>query len=515
MTGDGLARLGVDGSTFVGQPLDVLFLRDPDSVAEDRGLAAQAHGEAVRGHAGSYRMAIEDRIFQLHVEPLLVDGRIIGTIGLGLDLTDRLELEGRLERSTRLESIGRLAGGVAHDFNNLLTAITGYADLLTASLPDGEQRHDAEQIRRAGQRAAELTGQLLAFGRRQVLKPELIQPNDVIAEMRPMLARLIGEDVLFDVELERDLPLVMADPGQLEQVIVNLSVNARDAMPNGGRLTITTSRATMMPAGVEPDPLHGGQPVEAISIRVQDTGSGMDEATQARIFEPFYTTKGRGKGTGLGLSTVYGIVEQSGGSIRVESAPAAGTTFTILLAAAAVAAEETVRVAEAPPSLPVRTATVLAANAADAGAERSAEVDPLKRRPTILVAEDETAVRELVVHILTAAGCTVIAAVDGRDGLLVADRHPRIDALVSDVMMPRLNGPQLAAQLHLRMPDLPVLFMSGFTGDVLGERGVMDPGVELLTKPFLPAELLDRVRAILRARPVVEVDEAVAEAEVA
>jgi signal transduction histidine kinase/CheY-like chemotaxis protein len=509
MTGDGLARLGVDGSTFVGRPLDVLFLRDPDSVGEDRGVAAQAHREAVRGHAGSYRMAIEDRTFQLHVEPLLVDGRIIGTIGLGLDLTDRLELEARLERSTRLESIGRLAGGVAHDFNNLLTAITGYADLLAASLPEGDQRHDAEQIRRAGQRAAELTGQLLAFGRRQVLKPELIQPNDVIAEMRPMLARLIGEDVLFDVELEPDLPLVMADPGQLEQVIVNLSVNARDAMPHGGRLTITTSRATMLPAGAERDPLHDGRPVDAISIRVQDTGSGMDEATQARIFEPFYTTKGRGKGTGLGLSTVYGIVEQSGGSIRVESAPAAGTTFTILLAAAAVVAA-----LPATGLIETRGAGPAVVGAA-ADADRTAEVDPLERRPTILVAEDETAVRELVVHILTTAGCTVIAAIDGRDGLLQADRHPRIDALVSDVMMPRMNGPQLAAQLHLRMPDLPVLFMSGFTGDVLGERGVVDPGVELLTKPFLPAELLDRVRAILRARPVVELDDVVPEAEVA
>jgi CheY-like chemotaxis protein len=290
-------------------------------------------------------------------------------------------------------------------------------------------------------------------------------------------------------------------------------------MPHGGRLTITTSRATMVPAGAERDPLHDGQPVDAISIRVQDTGSGMDEATQARIFEPFYTTKGRGKGTGLGLSTVYGIIEQSGGSIRVESAPAAGTTFTILLAAAAVADQAAVRVAEAPPSLPLRTAAVLAAPGAaadaDADADRSAEVDPLKRRPTILIAEDETAVRELVVHILTAAGCTVIAAIDGRDGLLQADRHPLIDALVSDVMMPRMNGPQLAAQLHLRMPDLPVLFMSGFTGDVLGERGVMEPGVELLTKPFLPAELLDRVRAILRARPVVELGETVVEAEVA
>jgi two-component system, cell cycle sensor histidine kinase and response regulator CckA len=338
--------------------------------------------------------------------------------------------------------------------------------------------------------------------------------------------RLIGEDVLLEVALDPDLALVMADPGQLEQVIVNLAVNARDAMPQGGRLTITTSRTTMIRATAERDPLRGGRPVEAVSIRVQDTGSGMDEATQTRIFEPFYTTKGRGKGTGLGLSTVYGIVDQSGGSIQVESAPGAGTTFTILLAAteAASTATEAARAAVlAPAAVPApgiaaatpRQAHIVpigigngigtrGASRASGGAETQAGGDPLVRRPTILVAEDETAVRELVVHILATAGCTVIAAIDGRDALRLADSHPGIDALVSDVMMPHLNGPQLAAQLRVRMPDLPVLFMSGFTGDVLGEHGVVDPGVELLTKPFLPAELLERVRSILAGWPPIE-----------
>jgi CheY-like chemotaxis protein len=267
----------------------------------------------------------------------------------------------------------------------------------------------------------------------------------------------------------------------------------------------------MVPAGVELDPLRDWQSVGAVSIRVRDTGSGMDEATQARIFEPFYTTKGRGKGTGLGLSTVYGIVDQSGGSIQVESAPGAGTTFTIVLAAAeagpaAIATPEAAVATRRPTDV---VPTFIADGAGSRGVMRAATlsggdagVDPFASRPTILVAEDETAVRELVVHILTAAGCTVIAAVDGRDGLLKAGRHPRIDVLLSDVMMPHLNGPQLAEQLRARMPDLPVLFMSGFTGDVLGERGVVDPGVELLTKPFLPEELLERVRAILRARPI-------------
>ncbi len=525
MTGDGLTRLGVDGSTMVGRPFGWRFGQDEAVAGNDRRTVDAANRDALRGSAASYRTTVADRTFQVHVEPLTVDGRIIGTIGLGLDLTDRLELEARLERTTRLESIGRLAGGIAHDFNNLLTAITGYADLLAASLPDGDQRQDAEQIRRAGQRAADLTGQLLAFGRRQVLKPELVQPNDVIADMRHMLTRLVGEEIVLEVDLDPELPLVMADPGQLEQVVVNLAVNARDAMPSGGRLTIATSGTQMIAAANAPDLRQRGRSVDAVSIRVQDTGSGMDEATQARIFEPFFTTKGPGRGTGLGLSTVYGIVDQSGGTIQVESTPAVGSTFTIRLAAASVAdaagAGELVATTADPSSAAVpedcpmlggrldeqmptpisRRGSAAFTNQDGAARGTSAVDDPFARRPTILVAEDETAVRELVVHVLEAAGCRVIAAVDGREALRLVEHRVDIDALVSDVMMPHVNGPQLASVLRNRMPDLPVLFMSGFTGDALGERGVMDPGVELLTKPFLPVELLERMRPILRSSP--------------
>ena len=267
------------------------------------------------------------RTFQVHVEPLTVDRRVVGAIGVGLDLTDQMELEARLERSTRMESIGRLAGGVAHDFNNLLTAITGYSDLLVSGLPDGEQRHDAEEIRRAAKRATDLTGQLLAVGRRSVLKPEFVSPNVVIDEMRNMLHRVIGDEIAVHFELDPAIPFVLADPGQLEQVILNLAVNARDAMPDGGRLTIATR-------AVRTDRDRPGAPPSRVAIVVSDTGIGMDEATRIRIFEPFFTTKAQGKGTGLGLSTAYGIVSQSGGSIRVVSEPGAGAAFTITLAAA-------------------------------------------------------------------------------------------------------------------------------------------------------------------------------------
>ena len=515
VTGDGLARLGLDGPRMVGRPLGDLVDPATGIAGEDPATAERWHREALRGRSASYRTLIADRTFQVHVEPLLVEGRMAGVIGLGLDLSDRLALEARLERSTRLESIGRLAGGVAHDFNNLLTAISGYADLLTTSLPEGEQRRDAEQIRRAGQRAADLTGQLLAFGRRQVLKPELVQANDVIDEMRYMLERLVGEDVVLDLQLDPDLPRVMADPGQLEQVIVNLAVNARDAMPQGGSLTIATSRTTMVPTATGSDQAGRGPSIDAILIGVRDTGSGMDQATQARMFEPFFTTKDRGRGTGLGLSTVYGIVDQTGGSIQVESAPGLGTAFTILLAAAPYATATRTGLGARP--APALVAAEASATPAPVRIARRSSVDlavrPLPgagcgdpdrggRRPTILVAEDEVAVRELVVHVLTAAGCTVIAAIDGRDALRQAELHPRLDALVSDVMMPHLNGPELAARLRERQPDLPVLFMSGFTGDVLGERGMVESGVQLLDKPFLPSDLIERVRAILPTHPI-------------
>jgi two-component system, cell cycle sensor histidine kinase and response regulator CckA len=488
LTGDGLTRLGIDEGSLVGRPLDDLF---EDDVEADAYLAA--HRSALDGTGGgSYRAMVGGRTFQVHVEPLTVDRRVVGAIGVGLDLTDQLELEARLERSTRMESIGRLAGGVAHDFNNLLTAITGYSDLLVSGLPDGEQRHDAEEIRRAAKRATDLTGQLLAVGRRSVLKPEFISPNVVINEMRNMLHRVIGDEIAIQFELDPAIPFVLADPGQLEQVILNLAVNARDAMPDGGRLTIATRV-------LRTDRDRPGAPPSRIAIVVSDTGIGMDEATRARIFEPFFTTKAQGKGTGLGLSTAYGIVSQSGGSIRVVSEPGAGATFTITLAAASAGQRVTAEhLSESIIPATLRRLPVDPTSDWATGSAR-AELVPadVPGAPTILVAEDEAAVRALVEHVLRTAGFKVVAAVDGREALDLAGGLPKIDLLLTDVMMPRLNGPELAAALREWRPDQRVLFMSGFTNDSLGERGVISPDVELLPKPFAPNELLDRVRRVL------------------
>jgi PAS domain S-box-containing protein len=490
LTGDALSRLGIDDASLVGRPLDALF---EDDLEADAYSAASQSALAGTG-GGSFRATVAGRIFQVHVEPMTVDKRVVGAIGIGLDLTDRLELEARLERSTRMESIGRLAGGVAHDFNNLLTAITGYSDLLVSGLPDGEQRQDAEEIRRAAKRATDLTGQLLAVGRRSVLKPEVISPNVVIDEMRNMLRRVIGDAIVVQFDLDPAIPFVLADPGQLEQVILNLAVNARDAMPDGGRLTIATR-------GVRSDRDRSPAGPSRVAIVVSDTGVGMDEVTRTRIFEPFFTTKGHGKGTGLGLSTAYGIVSQSGGSIRVVSELGAGATFTITLAGVTVAdsvlAEgldesiipETMRRLPAPDVVIDRKAGLEVGRAPGRTAGSAAS--------TILVAEDEPAVRSLVEHVLRGAGYTVIAAVDGREALDLAGGLASIDLLLTDVMMPRLNGPELAAALREWRPDQRVLFMSGFTSDVLGERGITSPEVELLTKPFAPNELVSRVQEML------------------
>ena len=496
LTGDGLTRLRIDEAALVGRPLSELF--EDDVEADEYATANESALDGTGG--GSYRATVGGRIFQVHVEPLTVDGRVVGAIGVGLDLTDRLELEARLERSTRMESIGRLAGGVAHDFNNLLTAITGYSDLLVSGLPDGEQRQDAEEIRRAAKRATDLTGQLLAVGRRSVLKPERVSPNAVIGEMRNMLRRVIGAEIAVQFELDPDIPFVLADPGQLEQVILNLAVNARDAMPDGGRLVIATR-------AVHADRDRPGAPPNRVAIVVSDTGVGMDEATQARIFEPFFTTKAQGKGTGLGLSTAYGIVSQSGGSIRVVSELGAGASFTITLAA--VSGESGVSGDERGPVKPFSDATpprTLRRLTLPRGGSRVAGSVPptgvaaeLTAAQIILVAEDEPAVRSLVEHVLRAAGFTVVAAVDGREALDLAEGLPTIDLLLTDVMMPRLNGPDLAVALRERRPDQRVLFMSGFTSDVLGGRGIVSPDIELLPKPFAPDDLLARVRAVLAA----------------
>ena len=492
LSGDGLSRLGIDDASRVGQSIDAVF-----EDATEAQAYTLVHRKALDGvSGGSYRATFVGRIFQVHVEPLTVDGRVIGLIGIALDLTDRLELESRLERSTRLESIGRLAGGVAHDFNNLLTAITGYSDLLVSALPDGDERHDAEEIRRAAKRATDLTSQLLAFGRRSVLKPELISPNAVIDEMRNMVRRLIGTAIAIEFDLDPTIPHVLADPGQLEQVILNLAVNGRDAMPDGGRLTIAT-RAVRMDGDTP------GTASSRVTISVSDTGVGMDEVTRARVFEPFFTTKDHGKGTGLGLSTAYGIVGQSGGSMRVASEVGAGTTFTISLpAATGTHALPDVLTARAGKHAIAAVTPIENPVVVELGAPQSS---PGKSRraagsgPTILLAEDEPAVRALVRHVLSTAGYRVIAAVDGREALELAADLSSLDLLLTDVMMPRLNGPDLADQLRERWPEQPILFMSGFTADVLGHRRVHSPEIGLLLKPFTTSELLERVGQTLAA----------------
>jgi PAS domain S-box-containing protein len=374
------------------------------------------------------------------------------------DLTERMQLEGQLRHAQKMEAVGRLAGGIAHDFNNLLTAINGYSELLLEEL---DQRHprrrQVEEIRKAGERAAALTQQLLAFSRRQVLQPKILDLNLVVAGMEELLRRLIGEDVELVTALDPGLGSVEADPGQIEQVIVNLAVNARDAMPQGGCLRIQTASA----------------PDGRVVLSVGDTGCGMDRETISHLFEPFFTTKGPGKGTGLGLSTVYGIVEQSGGRIEVESERESGTVFRISFPRA----RQTVTTAAAPPS-----------RKAAHGSE------------TILLVEDEDVVRGLVRRILETRGYKVIEA-GGADQAMSLYRRSKgsIDLLVTDVIMPGMSGCELYRRLAGSSRGLKVLYTSGYTGESIAQHGALEPGIPLLEKPFTVEGLASKVREVLGA----------------
>lgn len=364
---------------------------------------------------------------------------------------------------------------MAHDFNNLLTIINGYCDVLIGRLkPDDPTIPMLEEIRTAGLRANALTGQLLAFGRRQVLAPKVLDLNAVVIETERMLRRLIGEDIVLETELESSIPPVKADAGQLQQVLLNLATNARDAMPRGGRLTIATRRPTIdqTEAGVHP-PLRPG---EHVVLEVTDTGAGMLAETQAHIFQPFFTTKQPGKGTGLGLAVVHGIVTQSGGHIAVRSKPGKGTTFEILL-----------------PSVSERS---------PAGSSAQ-DLVPLPRgTETILLAEDEAAVRALARHILHESGYQVLEAPDGLQAVSVAEQYPgSIHLLISDVVMPHLGGRQLAEQLLKTKPDMKVLFLSGYTDDAIVRHGVSENEYAFLPKPFTPAALAQKVRQVLDRGP--------------
>ncbi len=383
---------------------------------------------------------------------------------------ERRRLEEQLRQAQKLESIGRLAGGVAHDFNNLLTVINGYSQLLLRDLKAGDPLRDGiEEIHSAGERAAGLTRQLLAFSRKQVMSPRVLDLNRVVSEMQPMLARLLGEDVELCVELHAGAATICADRHQLEQVVMNLTVNARDSMPDGGELLIETAvvESGEGQARSHPDARVG----RYVMLAVSDTGVGMDEETKNRIFEPFFTTKGIGKGTGLGLSMVQGIVAQSGGYIEVHSEEGKGTTFKIYLPALAeVAADAEVR-----------------------------EVVPAAGgKETVLVVEDQAEVRKYAVAVLKEYGYRVIPVENAGEALLRCEQEG-IDLVLTDVVMPHISGRELADRLKTLQPGIKVLFMSGYTDNIIGHHGVLEEGAEFIEKPFSPEELARKVRTALGA----------------
>ncbi|HKX01612.1 MAG TPA: PAS domain S-box protein [Methylomirabilota bacterium] len=404
-------------------------------------------------------------------------GAEVGTLGVLKDIEERRRLEEQLRQSQKMDAIGRLAGGIAHDFNNLLTVIAGRAQMILSRIRPEEAIHrDATLVRTTADRAAALTQQLLAFSRKQVLQPQVLNLNRVVTGMQPMLARLIGEDIELSVVPAEGLGRTKADPGQLEQVIVNLVVNARDAMPEGGRLTIET-------ADVEIDAAYASRHFSVaagpyVMLAVTDTGSGMDEPTRSRVFEPFFTTKGPGKGTGLGLATVYGIVKQSGGDIQLYSELGHGTSFKIYLPRVA---EQVIDALDARPAI----------TAMPRGEE------------TVLLVEDEPEVRDLAREILEGSGYTVLQACDPQEAVLMAERHAGpIRLLLTDVIMPRQSGRALAERLRPLRPEMHVLYMSGYTNEAIVRHGVLEPDTMFIQKPFTPAALGQKVREALdRERP--------------
>ena len=396
---------------------------------------------------------------------------VSGYVGTVHDVTDRKRLEDQLRQAAKMEAVGRLAGGIAHDFNNLLTVINGYSDLLVRSHEIEEQtRQQAEKIYLAGKRAADLTSQLLAFSRRQVIQPKVLDLNALVAGLVDMLRRLIGEDIRLETVLSAEPCSVKADPGQIEQVLVNMAINARDAMPEGGTLTVETAlvRAEMV-AGLDRADLGPGP---FVRVTIRDSGAGMDLDTKAHIFEPFFTTKEQGKGTGLGLAMVYGIVTQNGGGVTVDSAPGEGATFTIYL-----------------PQVPGLAETGGAADPPDQSAARG---------ETILLVEDDQAVRTFARQRLAEWGYEVLEAAGGEEALRRAESHQGpIHLLLTDVIMPGINGRQLAEQIRLRRPETNVLFMSGYTDDVVIRHGLEGLGGGFIQKPFEPMVLQRKIRAVL------------------
>jgi len=427
------------------------------------------------------RNSAETRDFRLTGRRLEVDGKLF-VVGCGIDITEqkaaeaeRARLEERLRQAQRLDSIGRLAGGVAHDFNNNLTVINGYCDILLSQLSEGEPaRAMVEQIRKSGERATLLTNQLLAFGRKQVLEPQPLSLNDVVVGLQGMLCRLIREDIEIVTRLAPDLGTTVADRGQMEQVLMNLVVNARDAMPGPGKVIVETANLDFeVGRDNQLEEMRGGP---AVLLAVTDTGLGMSEETKRFIFEPFFTTKDTGKGTGLGLAVVYGIVKQTGGTIVVQSEPGKGSTFKVFLP---------------------RVQTESPAAAPHPAEDQKMSPDSGR----ILVVEDQEAVRRLLVEVLRATGYTVLEAARGTEALaLPEDELRRIDLVVSDVVMPEMSGYELANRLAQVCPGIGVLLVSGYAPPATGQEGIHDSGIAFLPKPFTPSQIKSKVREMLAAR---------------
>jgi two-component system cell cycle sensor histidine kinase/response regulator CckA len=388
------------------------------------------------------------------------------------DITDRKRLEEQLQQSQKLESLGRLAGGIAHDFNNLLMVITGYSDLLLGAMDDPDKvRHGLSEIKRAGERGADLTQQLLAFSRKQMMQLRALSLNTAVQESQGMLQRVIGEDIRLAISLDPDAWTIRADRGQMHQVLMNLVLNSREAMPQGGVLTIQTRNVYVGSDFQELPESAGGQP--HVLLQVQDTGAGMDERTRKHVFEPFFTTKGTRKGTGLGLATVFGIVTHTGGHISVASEPGRGSTFSLYF-----------------PPIP---------GAVHREAQVSEPRAAAKGSGTVLVVEDQEEVRQLTCAILSSLGFHVLEAGDGMEAMLVAAEYRQpIRLMVTDVIMPGINGRELAESLALSRPEMLVIYMSGYTDRIMSRDGVLDTSVAYLQKPFTPDKLTQMVHRVLR-----------------